>query len=66
MLVSAATRSALLQSASPPASKTVKKIIEDTPDSAVNFKSAKIIAETPDDIDDTVFDTSQVRFACYC
>jgi len=56
MLVSAATRSAILQSsASPP-----KHLVEDTPDNTVNFKGAKVVEETPDDVDDTVFDTSQV------
>jgi hypothetical protein len=57
MLVSAATRSVLLQSASPKRGQYV----EDTPDHTVKFKGSKIVTETPDDMDETVFDTSQVE-----
>ena len=61
MLVSAATRSALLQSSSsssPP--KPGQHLVEDTPDNTIKFKGAKVVEETPDDMEDTVFDTSQV------
>ena len=57
MLVSAATRSVLLQSASPKRGQYV----EDTPDHTVKFKGNRIVTETPDDMDETVFDTSQVE-----
>ena len=55
MLVTTATRSVLLQSASP----KLGQYVEDTPDNTVKFKGSKVVAETPDDKDDTIFDTSQ-------
>merc|ERR1712142_794472 len=58
ILVSAATRSALLQLASPP--KSAQKFANHTPDNSVNFGRVKVVEETPDDMQDSVLNTSEV------
>ena len=59
--MSAATRSVLLQSASSPSNSKACGVVEDTPDNTVNFRGSKFVEDTPD-MDETVFDTSQVRY----